>query len=135
MTGICGWFALISDSRLSPAPPGIRMSRTTTSGSDWPSAATASGTLENDRYGIPSRAIAFSRTQRIERSSSTIQTAFIIELSDIRTITRETGVQRQQHGETGVSGNAFALDCAVMLCYECLRNRQSQTAPAFAAAD
>src|SRR5689334_6312086 len=135
MTGICGWCALISESRLRPEPPGIRMSLTTTSGSDCPSAATASGALENDRYGIPSRAIAFSSTQRIERSSSTIHTAFMLDLSGVRAAARKTRVQRQQHGETGVLGLAFAFDGAVMLGHECLGNRQSETAATLATGD
>src|SRR5258706_2951095 len=104
------------------------MSLTTTSGSDWPSAATASGTLENDRYGMPSRAIAFSRTHRIDRSSSTIQTEFMLSLSKGGAIARQAGVQRQDDGEARISGGAFAFNGSMMLGDERLGDRQPEPA-------
>src|SRR5471032_1663487 len=107
-----------------PEPPGIRMSLTTTSGSDCASAAIVSGTPENDRYGIPSRASAFSSTQRIERSSSTIHTAFMIQLSQSGgAIARRNGIQRQQDGEPGTAGLAFAFDGAMVLGHKGLCDR------------
>ena len=78
MTGICGncSFTLVSSAR--PDSPGIRMSDTSTCGSLTASACSTSYAVENVRYGMPSRASAFSSTQRIERSSSTIHTDFFV---------------------------------------------------------
>jgi len=53
------------------------MSDTSTCGWLTASACSTSYADENVLNGMPSRASAFSSTQRIERSSSTIQTAFM----------------------------------------------------------
>jgi hypothetical protein len=79
MTGMCGKRALILESSDSPDSPGIRISDTSTrGGGPAPSRAASTSAAEPKLlYGISSRARAFSSTQRIERSSSTIQTAFM----------------------------------------------------------
>ena len=79
MTGMCGKRALIFESSDSPDSPGMRMSDTSTRGGG-PASSSAASTSAAElklRQGISSRVRAFSRTQRIERSSSTIQTAFM----------------------------------------------------------
>jgi len=55
----------------------MRTSETSTSGALPESASSASCAEENELYAIPSRLNAFSITQRMERSSSTIQTGFM----------------------------------------------------------
>ena len=77
ITGICGWRSFILLSSARPDSPGMRMSETSTCGSLTASACSTSYAVANVLYGMPSRASAFSRTQRIERSSSTIHTAFV----------------------------------------------------------
>ena len=83
-------------------------------------------------YGMPSRASAFSSTQRMERSSSTIQTGFIAALRAVRgrsacmlrsfRVSRAGAVQfdRQQDREHRVARHALALDsplcCATNVC-------------------
>jgi hypothetical protein len=62
----------------SPELPGIRMSLTTTSGTSWLNARDASSAVAKLLKSIFSRARDFSSTQRIDRSSSMIQTAFIL---------------------------------------------------------
>ena len=57
--------------------PGIRMSETSTSGAPPESASSASCAEEKELNAMPSRLSAFSITQRMERSSSTIQTGFM----------------------------------------------------------
>src|SRR5258707_662872 len=54
----------------------MRISLTTTRGVSVSSASSASRAEENVRCAMLSRASAFSNTQRIERSSSTIHTGF-----------------------------------------------------------
>ena len=78
ITGSAGNFSFIFCSSSSPEPPGMRMSLTTTCGVEEPSASSASCAEANALNAISSRASAFSNTQRIERSSSMIQTGFII---------------------------------------------------------
>jgi hypothetical protein len=55
----------------------MRMSETSTCGAPAASASSASRAEANELYEMPSRLSAFSNTQRIERSSSTIQTGFM----------------------------------------------------------
>ena len=55
----------------------MRMSETSTSGAPPESASSASCAEENESKAMPSRLSAFSITQRMERSSSTIQTGFM----------------------------------------------------------
>ena len=95
---------------------------------------------------MPSRASAFSSTQRIERSSSTIQTAFhraspaarcrsrrhCIVTSDLPHQPRLAEFQRQQNREHRAAGNALAFDRAAVLRDERLRERQPEAAAAFA---
>ena len=78
MTGTSGCRSLIFCSSSSPDPPGMRMSLTTTCGVDAPSAPSASCAEENILNAMSSRASAFSNTQRMERSSSMIQTGFMV---------------------------------------------------------
>src|SRR5438477_7754571 len=106
----------------------MRMSLTSTCGWLCCMACNTSLAVENALYGISSRASAFSSTQRIERSSSTIQTGFIKVLcSELR-----SGRQGQQDGETSPSWNTFAIDGAVVLGDEGLRDGQAQARSPFA---
>ena len=77
MTGICGCRSFTLLKSAMPDSPGMRMSDTSTCGSLTASACITSYAVANVLYGMPSRASAFSRTQRIERSSSTIHTALL----------------------------------------------------------
>ncbi len=78
ITGTAGWRCFTALSSSSPERPGMRMSDTSTSGeSSSDSASSASCAEENELYAMPSRLSAFSITQRMERSSSTIQTGFM----------------------------------------------------------
>ena len=77
MTGrlACCSFAFCRSS--SPDSPGMRMSLTTTCGVSVSSAASASCAEAKVLNAMFSRVSAFSNTQRIERSSSMIQTGFM----------------------------------------------------------
>ena len=77
MTGICGCRSFILFSSARPDSPGILMSETSTCGSLTESACSTSYAVAKVLKGMPSRASAFSRTQRIDRSSSTIHTALV----------------------------------------------------------
>ena len=77
MTGRLGNFSFSFCSNSRPDPPGIRMSLTTTCGVDADNASSASCADPKTLKAMFSRVSAFSNTQRIERSSSMIQTGFI----------------------------------------------------------
>ncbi len=77
MTGSPGTRSRTVCSNSSPEPPGMRMSDTSTCGLSWSSALAASRTFAKLRVAKFSRARAFSSTQRIDWSSSTIQIGFI----------------------------------------------------------
>ncbi|CFN80240.1 Uncharacterised protein [Bordetella pertussis] len=77
ITGSPGLRSLIWRSSSSPSPPGMRMSDTSTDGTSAASACRTSAAREKLRVAMPARARAFSSTQRIAWSSSTIQTGFI----------------------------------------------------------
>jgi hypothetical protein len=81
MTGSPGCFSLTLDSRSRPEPPGMRMSLTRICGpsSSVPasSAASTSRGLVKLRVGRSSRNSAFSSTNRMDWSSSTIQIGFM----------------------------------------------------------
>src|SRR5574343_1155106 len=89
---------------------------------------------------MPSRDRVFSRTQRMERSSSTIQTGFIfgwlILLSEWPEQKQDSGLfygqTQRKHRATRLAG---ALDAAVMVLYEVLGNGQPQAAAPFAPGD
>ena len=77
MTGSSGSRALTCSSKARPDSPGIRMSETKTWGvSSWRARIT-SWLVSNSRQGNWALDKAFSRTHRIEASSSTIHTGFI----------------------------------------------------------
>src|SRR3954467_5060557 len=89
---------------------------------------------------MDSRASAFSRTQRIERSSSTIQTGLMPALTGTvssvfiaDTPRSPRGFERQKNREHRVAWNALTFDGSVVLSDECLRDREPETAAAFAA--
>src|SRR5574343_195145 len=87
---------------------------------------------------MPSRDRVFSKTQRMERSSSTIQTGFIfgwlILLSEWPYRKQDSGLfNGQTQGENRVAGPAGALDTAMMVLDEILGDGQPQAATAFAA--
>ena len=62
-----------------PDCPGMRMSEIRTCGAPPASASSASRAVAKELNAMPSRLSAFSNTQRMERSSSTIQTGFMPE--------------------------------------------------------
>ena len=133
MTGSCGWrsFSLLQqlEARLArhadvatPAPAAS------------PSSSAASASCARTRScatAMPSRASAFSSTQRIDRSSSTIQTGFMLRCGGLRAIGhgvrrwhsyRGQGLvggasaqQRKQDRETVRPGPALAFDHAAVL--------------------
>ena len=72
----CSVFARCNS--LSPDSPGMRISLTTTCGVSVSRATSASCAEGKVLNAIFSRVSAFSKTQRIERSSSMIQTGFIL---------------------------------------------------------
>ena len=76
MTGISGCASATLVSRSVPEIPGMRTSETRTSGASAPSsnALKTASPRSNARNVIPARVSAFSSTQRMERSSSAIQT-------------------------------------------------------------
>ena len=79
MTGRSGTRSLTCFSRSRPDCPGMRMSDTITlGGSPSASAASASSADSKLRLGMSSRPSAFSSTQRMERSSSMIQTGLFM---------------------------------------------------------
>ena len=80
MTGKPGCCALTNCKSSSPDSPGMRISETSTWGVEVLSASTVSLTLAKLRVARFSRARAFSSTQRIDSSSSTIQIGFIFSL-------------------------------------------------------
>src|SRR5574343_1412264 len=87
---------------------------------------------------MPSRDRVFSKTQRMERSSSTIQTGFIfgwlILLSEWPYRKQDSGLfYGQTQGENRVAGPAGALDTAMMVLDEVLSDGQPQATAAFAA--
>ncbi len=77
MTGRSRMRALILFSNSMPEPPGMRMSETSTCGCSSSSAASTSRAFVKQRTANSSRVSAFSRTNRIDWSSSTIQMGFM----------------------------------------------------------
>ena len=77
ITGSFGYFSLIRVRRSMPLGPGIRISEIRTPGQSFCRAVQAAFPSEKDRQVNPAFVSTFSRTQRIERSSSTIQTSFM----------------------------------------------------------
>lgn len=77
MTGRPGMRAFTLDNSSMPEPPGMRMSLTSTWGSSSSRAASTSRPEEKLRTLSCSRAKAFSSTNRMEWSSSTIQMGFM----------------------------------------------------------
>ena len=77
ITGSCGYSSFACCSSFSPDSPGMRISLTITCGASAFNSASASSAEANDLKAMLSRVSAFSSTQRMERSSSMIQTGFI----------------------------------------------------------
>src|SRR3954468_12038339 len=96
----------------------MRMSDTSTCGAPPESASSASVACAKVLKGMPSRVRAFSKTQRIERSSSMTQTGFM---------PGPASTQRQSDPKTCPPRLALAFDYAVMVLYESLRQRQAET--------
>ena len=126
ITGMCGRrsCSLLAAGRCRLAP-GMRMSDTSTCGASSSSARRHSAAEANARTSKPSRASAFSSTQRIDWSSSTIQTAFMCSSS--------LQAKRQQDAEVGASWLALAFDQAAVLLHEGLCQSQPEPASAVAA--
>jgi hypothetical protein len=142
MTGRPGCFSLTAASRSRPDSPGMRMSETSTCGLSSSNAASASRPLAKLRVARFSRARAFSSTQRIDASSSTIQIGFMYfsaSREDIiigpRPHCARCLWQRDQDAEIRQSRPAFALDQTQVLLHEGLRQRQPEAAAAFAPGD
>src|SRR3989338_269770 len=78
MAGMSGWRRCSASKKSRPELPGMRISLTTTCGGLSFMPRKASPAVENLLTWMPWRARAFSSTQRMERSSSMIQTDFIL---------------------------------------------------------
>src|SRR5471032_1356690 len=139
ITGKPGKRDLTSCSKSSPESPGMRMSDTSTCGVSTSSAAIASRALEKLLVTRFSLASAFSSTQRIDSSSSTIQIGFMSYVYPAIWIVYQgsgTGPagarlwQGQQDAEVRVSRPALAFDHAHVLLHEGLRQSQPQAAAA-----
>src|ERR1035437_6058489 len=145
MTGNEGKRALTCLSRSSPDSPGIRMSETRTCGGSAPRSSCDRASLAEAKLlnGTCSRDSVFSNTQRIDLSSSTIQTGFI-DFPDIMMLYVETvanslpwldstlsfalaviQAQRHPNRKTGVAGATLAFDCSLVLLDEALGDRKS----------
>src|SRR4249920_396434 len=135
MTGRLGWRSLIFCSSSSPEPPGMRMSLTTTCGAEELSALSASCAEENILKLMSSRVRVFSNTQRMDRSSSMIQTGFMVSIQGPPGGSPSSAArpQRQDDGETGPSRFALELDGALVLADDVLGQRQAQSGSTFAA--
>ena len=88
----------------------MRISLTTTCGRLFAISASASVAEEKVLNAMFSRASAFSNTQRMERSSSMIQTGFMV--SSI------IFLQRQQNGEAGCGRGGYRNQWFLMLVHE-----------------
>src|SRR5438270_231581 len=129
MTGKPGCLALTACSSSRPDSPGMRISETRTCGVLFSSASIASRALEKLLVARFSRASAFSNTQRIDSSSSTIQIGFIC-LSHTAPLalpcwtTADVSWQWYQYPEVRTSRPADAFDHTHMLLHEGLRQSQ-----------
>ena len=134
MTGKPGCISRTFSSSCSPEPPGIRMSLTSTWGpcrarSPAVTSARASSTSRGWvklRVGRFSRASAFSRTKRIDGSSSTNQIGFMCVYLPCGFVSQTSG-ERNQDSEIGATRNTVALDQPVVPLHKCLCQRQTQS--------
>src|SRR5574343_1445899 len=139
MTGTAGKRVLTSCNSSRPDWPGMRMSDISTCGGSAPCSSCEMASLAEAKLlkGMPSRDRVFSRTQRMERSSSTIQTGFIfcwlilsLEWPEQK---QNSGLfDRQAQREDGVAGVARTIDGAVMVLDEILGDGQPQSTTALA---
>src|SRR5215475_8870422 len=128
ITGRAGWRSLIFCSSSRPEPPGMRISLTTTCGTEEFSALSASCADENSWKLMSSRASVFSNTQRMERSSSMIQTGFMVfPASPDGLGSSAARMERQHDSETGAPRLGLELDRALVLADQVLRQCQSQS--------
>ena len=104
----------------------MRMSLTTTCGGSLGEASSASCAAPKVRCAMPSRASAFSNTQRIERSSSMIQTGFMC----VHPFA-QPGSRMVKRVRPGTLSNSIRPWCWLD---EALRERQAEAGAAFAAA-
>src|SRR3990167_8107257 len=128
ITGRRGYSSRMRASRSRPLAPGIRISEMITSGCWRLRRLSTPSALSKLWVVMPSCCRAFSRTQRMERSSSTIQTV------SLRLMTCSL-FQRQGDREKGVARVALTLDQALMLTDDVLGNRQAQTGAVGTTAD
>src|SRR5690554_2382259 len=137
MTGTCAHSCFMRCRSSRPERPGMRMSEIRAWGgasadSRASNASSAEAKLLNEMF---LRASAFSSTQRMERSSSTIQTVFMVQARSswvvARCSQRAVG-NRQEDGKAGSTGLALHIDQPLMLFDESLGNRQSEAAAATA---
>ncbi len=101
MTGRPGRRSLTLLSRSMPEPPGMRMSDTSTCGSSSLSAISTSRGLVKLRTGSSSRASAFSSTNRMDWSSSTIQMGFMLWTG--------WGIPNRMDYQTGLQGSGIRI--------------------------
>src|SRR5512135_2925677 len=127
ITGRRGRFARISSSNSRPLRPCMRMSVTSTSGTPWRSAASAASACSNARVSRPACLSARSSTQRMEASSSTIQTSSALAEFMV--------VEWQEDGEDGAPRTAVELDQPVVAADEVLRDGEAEAGAALAARD
>src|SRR5512145_3260117 len=115
-----------------PEPPGMRMSDTSTCGSSSSIAASTSRGLVKLRTARSSRASAFSSTNRMDWSSSTIQMGFMpcLWLGPL-TRTFDSG-QRYHDLEKCLARLTHAFNHALVLLHESLRQCEPQARPTIA---
>src|SRR6185503_3056188 len=110
----------------------MRMSLTTTCGVSVLSAASASWAEEKVLNAMFSRVSAFSKTQRIERSSSMIHTGFM-SASTLPDRSAQLFAHGQKDREKSRARRAFERDRSLVLRNEILGEREPQSTAAFAA--
>src|SRR6185369_2039625 len=134
MTGKPGCFSLTLLSRSRPEPPGMRMSLTRTCGPSSSAciACMTSRAFVKLRDGSSSRSNAFSSTNRMDWSSSTIQMGFMrLRACRPRWAAPSSG-QRDHDLEHGPARFAVAFDQSQVLLDIGLRQREPETRTAFA---
>jgi hypothetical protein len=128
--------SLTSCSSSRPDSPGMRMSDTSTCGT-WPRRVRQrlAGRAKL-LAGNSSRPSAFSSTQRMERSSSMIQTGFMVFFSHlvitVRCMTSTESLAPAADARSGAPGPLAHFDGAVMLLDETLGDGQPEPAAPFA---
>src|SRR5471032_107536 len=127
MTGSIGWRCLICFSSAEPSMPGMRISDNNTSGVLGAMASSTSLPLSNVVQCKPAPVSARSSTQRMELSSSTIQT--------IPRCIRTSLANRQVNREFGMTWPTVKFNFTRMLVNQTACDGEAQTCTPFAATD